>query len=96
MFETLKSLGERIRREITIYQLMLKDPRVPWPSKWLLGLAMGYLLSPVDLIPDFIPILGHVDDLIIVPVLLSLALKFIPKEVIEECRANALKSQNPN
>lgn len=96
MFETLKSLGERIRREITIYQLMLKDPRVPWPSKWLLGLAMGYLLSPIDLIPDFIPILGHVDDLIIVPVLLSLALKFIPKEVIEECRANALKSQNPN
>lgn len=96
MFETLKSLGERIRREITIYQLVLKDPRVPWPSKWLLGLAMGYLLSPIDLIPDFIPILGHVDDLIIVPVLLSLALKFIPKEVIEECRANALKSQNPN
>lgn len=91
MFETLKSMGQRIRREMTIYQLVLKDPRVSWPSKWLLGLAIGYLLSPIDLIPDFIPILGHVDDLIIVSVLLTLALKFIPKEVVDECRAKALK-----
>lgn len=93
MFETLKSTGQRIRREMKVYQLVLKDPRVPWPSKWLLGLAMGYLLSPIDLIPDFIPILGHVDDLIIVPVLLTLALKFIPKEVVDECRAKALKGE---
>lgn len=93
MFKTLKSTGQRIRREMKVYQLVLKDPRVPWPSKWLLGLAMGYLLSPIDLIPDFIPVLGHVDDLIIVPILLALALKFIPKEVVDECRAKALNGE---
>ena len=93
MFETLKSTGQRIRREMNVYQLVLKDPRVPWPSKWLLGLAMGYLLSPIDLIPDFIPALGYVDDLIIVPILLALALKFIPKEAVDECRAKALNEE---
>ena len=95
MLETLKSIGQRIRREMNVYQLVLKDPRVPWPSKWLLGLAIGYLLSPIDLIPDFIPILGHVDDLIIVPILLAIALKFIPKEVVKECRAKALNGETP-
>lgn len=93
MLETLKSTGQRIRREMKVYHLVLKDPRVPWPSKWLLGLAMGYLLSPIDLIPDFIPVLGHVDDLIIVPALLALALKFIPKEIVDECRAKALNGE---
>ena len=93
MFKTLKSTGQRIRREMNVYHLVLKDPRVPWSLKWLLGLAMGYLLSPIDLIPDFIPVLGHIDDLIIVPALLTLALKFIPKEVVNECRAKALKGE---
>jgi uncharacterized membrane protein YkvA (DUF1232 family) len=90
MLETLKSIGQRIRREVKVYQLLLKDSRVPRPSKWLLGLAIGYLLSPIDLIPDFIPVLGQIDDLIIVPFLLTLALRFIPNQVIDECREKAL------
>ena len=90
MLETLKSIGQRIRREVKVYQLLLKDSRVPRPSKWLLGLAIGYLLSPIDLIPDFIPVLGQIDDLIIVPFLLTLALRFIPNQVIDGCREKAL------
>jgi uncharacterized membrane protein YkvA (DUF1232 family) len=90
MLETLKSIEQRIRREVKVYQLLLKDSRVPRPSKWLLGLAIGYLLSPIDLIPDFIPVLGQIDDLIIVPFLLTLALRVIPNQVIDECREKAL------
>ena len=90
MLETLKSIGQRIRREVKVYQLLLKDSRVPRPSKWLLGLAIGYLLSPIDLIPDFIPVLGQIDDLIIVSFLLTLALRVIPNQVIDECREKAL------
>ena len=70
-----------------MYRLILKDKRTPKLSKILLGFAVGYVLLPFDLIPDFIPILGHIDDLIIVPVLVILAMKLVPKEVVEDCRA---------
>jgi uncharacterized membrane protein YkvA (DUF1232 family) len=89
MFEGLKSATRRLKLEIRVYQLVLKDRRVPRLGKWLLWLALAYALSPIDLIPDFIPILGQLDDLIIVPVLLILALKLIPNEVIKDCRAQA-------
>jgi uncharacterized membrane protein YkvA (DUF1232 family) len=90
MFETLKSAAQRVRFEMMVYQLVLKDDRVPRLGKWLLGLAVVYALSPIDLIPDFIPILGYVDDVIIVPGLILLALRFIPKAVLEDCRKNAM------
>jgi uncharacterized membrane protein YkvA (DUF1232 family) len=89
MFQRLRSTAKRLRQEIKVYQLVLKDPRTPKLAKMLLGLALGYALLPFDLIPDFIPVIGHLDDLIIVPVLVILALKLIPQDVVDECRARA-------
>ena len=72
-----------------MYQLVLKDRRTPRLAKVLLGLAIGYAISPVDLIPDFLPVLGYLDDIVLVPALVLLALKMVPREVIEDCRARA-------
>jgi uncharacterized membrane protein YkvA (DUF1232 family) len=86
------SLKEKIRRLKTeVYALYLasKDPRVPWYAKVLMALTVGYAISPIDLIPDFIPVLGQLDDLIIVPAAIALVIKMIPKNVMEECRRKA-------
>ena len=72
----------------TLY-LAYKDPRTPWYAKIFTGLVVAYAFSPIDLIPDFIPILGYLDDLILVPLGISLALKMIPQEVMAECRQRA-------
>ena len=82
----LKDIGRDFKKELKVYQLVLKDPRTPRASKILLGAAVGYLLMPFDLIPDFIPVLGQLDDAIVIPLLVLGALRMIPKEVIEECR----------
>jgi uncharacterized membrane protein YkvA (DUF1232 family) len=87
MFTKLKSISAKIKREIKVYQLVQKDSRTPRLAKILLWIAVGYTLLPFDIIPDFIPILGQLDDIIIIPALIILALKMIPKEVVEEYRA---------
>lgn len=69
--------------------LAYKHPGVPWYAKLFAALIVSYALSPIDLIPDFIPVLGYLDDLIIVPAGIALSKKMIPKEVLEECRSKA-------
>lgn len=89
MFEKLKLIGASFKKELKVYQLAVQDSRVPRLAKWLLGIAVAYALSPIDLIPDFIPIIGHLDDLIILPLLLFIVLKMIPNEVIADIRQRA-------
>ena len=90
MLETLKKYAARLKREIGIYRGIAHDPRTPWEAKLLLGLGLGYLALPFDLIPDWIPVLGLLDDVLIVPGLVILALKMVPKDVIQEHRNQQL------
>jgi uncharacterized membrane protein YkvA (DUF1232 family) len=82
-------LWRRLRRELAVYRLALADPRTPRAAKWLLRFVLVYLLSPLDLIPDAIPIIGFLDDAVLLPGLLLLARRLIPAEVLADCRARA-------
>ncbi len=84
-----KTKSKQLRSEVYALYLASKHPRTPWYAKAFAVLIIGYALSPIDLIPDFIPIVGYMDDLIIVPVGISLLVKMIPKEILEECREQA-------
>jgi len=86
---SLKALGRRLKAEIAVYRRVLHDARTPRLAKLLLWLAIGYTLLPFDLIPDFIPVVGHLDDLIVVPALVLLALKLIPPDVVADARRRA-------
>lgn len=94
IFRKLESVGQAFKRELTVYRLALKDHRAPLLAKVALGLAVGYALLPFDLIPDFLPIIGHLDDILLVPALILLALKYIPPEVLEDCRRQAYNMRN--
>jgi uncharacterized membrane protein YkvA (DUF1232 family) len=87
MIQRAKAFTRAIKREVAVYQRVLRHPRTPWAARLVLGAAVGYLLMPFDLIPDFIPVLGQLDDILIVPGLVFLALKLVPAEVVAECRA---------
>jgi uncharacterized membrane protein YkvA (DUF1232 family) len=89
IFDKLRRTAQDLKREIDVYRRALKDRWTPKIAKLFLGLAVGYMLLPFDIIPDFIPVIGHLADLIIVPALIAIALKMIPKEVIEDCRKPA-------
>ena len=89
MLERLRAIGKSLKSELKVYRLVLEDRRTPRAAKIMLGLAVGYLLLPFDLIPDFIPVIGHLDDAVIVPALVIAAIKMIPQEVLAEARFKA-------
>jgi uncharacterized membrane protein YkvA (DUF1232 family) len=78
-----------LKRDVIALYLATRDPRVPWYAKAVAACVAAYALSPIDLIPDFIPVLGHLDDLIILPLGILLAAKLVPREVMKELRAEA-------
>lgn len=85
----LKEKAEAIKADTYALYLAVQDPRVPWYAKALLAVVVAYALSPIDLIPDFIPVLGYLDDLLIVPAGLALVVKLVPPQVMKECREKA-------
>lgn len=91
VFERLKQKSRHLKIEIYALYLAYRDPRVPWYAKAFVALVVGYAFSPIDLIPDFIPVLGYLDDLFLIPLGVAVALKMIPKTVLEECREKAQK-----
>jgi uncharacterized membrane protein YkvA (DUF1232 family) len=72
---------------------VLRDERTPFPAKLFLGLAIGYLCMPFDLIPDFIPVIGHLDDAVVIPALVFAALCFVPREIVSEHREQVICEQ---
>lgn len=90
----LQQIAGRLKKELVFYQRVLRHPQTPGLAKFLLWLAIGYVLLPFDLIPDFLPVIGQIDDLVIVPGLIYLALKLIPDNLIQECRAQIEESND--
>ena len=82
----LQEKAKKLKTDIPAVFLALKDKKTPWYAKLLAALTVAYALSPIDLVPDFIPVLGYLDDLIILPLLVALTVKFIPADVFEEYR----------
>ena len=91
----LKQQANRAKIEVYAIFLAYRDPRVPWYARALAACVAGYAFSPIDLIPDFIPVLGSLDDLLLVPVGIALALRMIPQPVMAECREKARLAMQP-
>jgi uncharacterized membrane protein YkvA (DUF1232 family) len=89
MLQQARIWARTLKRDVHAIYLAARRPEVPWHVKIIAIAVAGYALSPVDLIPDFIPVLGYVDDLIIVPLGICLVRSLIPEEVMAECRAVA-------
>ena len=94
MIERAKQWARVVKRDIHALYLAGRDPRVPWYAKALALCVAGYALSPIDLIPDFVPVLGYLDDVILVPLGILLVVKLIPQEIMAEHRALAAAAQD--
>jgi uncharacterized membrane protein YkvA (DUF1232 family) len=92
MLRILKAWARRLIRDIHAVYLAARDPRMPWYVRVLAIAVAGYALSPIDLVPDFIPVIGYADDLVIVPLGIWLVVSLIPNEVMVEYRAKAIEA----
>jgi len=88
-FEKIKAWARAIKRDVLALWIATRDPRTPWHVKALAGVVAAYALSPIDLIPDFIPVLGYLDDVVLVPLGIALALRLIPPALMHEFREAA-------
>lgn len=93
MLESLKSRVRQLTRETYALYLAARHPQTPWYAKLVVACVVAYAFSPIDLIPDFIPVLGLLDDLLLVPLGIAVAIKLIPPEVLAECRARAQEAE---
>ena len=94
-FERSKEIARLFKRELIVYRRVLRDKRTPFLAKLFLALAIGYLCMPFDLIPDFIPVIGHLDDAIIIPALVFAALRLVPRELVSEHRERVVHEHAP-
>lgn len=96
--EQLKDNVKKLKKEVLVLYLAYKRPDTPWYAKLLSVVVVGYALSPIDLIPDFIPVLGYLDDLVLIPMGVYFAIKLIPENILNECRSqvdDAFKKGKP-
>ncbi|MCX7670961.1 MAG: YkvA family protein [Anaerolineae bacterium] len=89
MIAALRRRADELKRETYALYLAYRDPRTPWLARIVAGCVVAYAFSPLDLVPDFVPVLGYLDDLVLVPLGVALALRLIPPEVLAESRARA-------
>lgn len=94
IIQRLRQWSKRLKTEIYALYLATRDPRTPLLARFVAGIVVAYALSPIDLIPDVIPILGYLDDVILVPLGIMLAIRLIPSEVLTDCRATASASSD--
>jgi uncharacterized membrane protein YkvA (DUF1232 family) len=88
----LTTWAKTLKTEIAALAIAARDPRLPWPAKALALATIAYALSPIDLIPDFVPVLGFLDDLVVVPAGIWLTLRLVPAEVMAEARTRATEN----
>lgn len=89
--KALKKRAGELKNEVMALYLACRRPDVPLLAKIIVTIVVGYALSPIDLIPDFVPVLGYLDDLILLPIGISLAIRLIPRHIMDECRIEANK-----
>jgi uncharacterized membrane protein YkvA (DUF1232 family) len=97
-FEGWKAKARKLKQEVYALYLASRDRRVPWYARVVAIVVMAYAFSPIDLIPDPIPVLGYLDDLILIPLGIALVIKLIPAEVLQDCRgkaASAMRAGKP-
>ena len=94
LLEKIRTNAKDLKHKTYTLYLVYKDKRIPIWKRLFLGAVIGYAVSPIDLIPDFIPIIGYLDDLILIPVGLAIAIKLIPKDIMYDCEKRALENQD--
>ena len=98
LLATLRQRARDLKAEVFALYLVARHPATPWHARLVIAAVVAYAFSPIDLIPDFVPVLGYLDDLILVPLGIALAIKLVPPSILAECRvkaADTLGGQKP-